>query len=181
MEMIRRRRKALTAVAVALCALALLSGAQLLRIHAWNALLSSPAVLSAPAGAPAAVQLARAHALAQHGDFWAALTLYQQVASASPGQRAAALFNQGNLLLRRAVAMHVAGDDVRAQPLFGLAKASYRQLLREHPADWDARYNLELALRWAPELDDERQPDAPARINVRRSAIIRRAMPQGLP
>jgi mxaK protein len=32
-----------------------------------------------------------------------------------------------------------------------LAKQRYRDLLRVNPLDWDARYNLERALRLAPE------------------------------
>jgi mxaK protein len=34
------------------------------------------------------------------------------------------------------------------------AKQSYRNLLRDDPAAWDARYNLEYALRLAPELEE---------------------------
>ena len=40
-------------------------------------------------------------------------------------------------------------------PLIELAKQSYRDLLREDPGDWDARYNLERALWLAPEVAEE--------------------------
>ena len=42
-------------------------------------------------------------------------------------------------------------DAVRSLPLIEQAKARYRALLRIAPDDWDARYNLERALRVAPE------------------------------
>ena len=44
---------------------------------------------------------------------------------------------------------------VQSLPLIELAKQSYRDLLRENPGDWDARYNLERALRLAPEVAEE--------------------------
>src|SRR5690606_41486529 len=46
-----------------------------------------------------------------------------------------------------------AADSARWLPMIELAKQSYRTLLRERPSEWDARYNLELALRLAPELE----------------------------
>ena len=42
------------------------------------------------------------------------------------------------------------GDSARAVPLIELAKGIYRGLLREEPADWDLRYNLERAVRICP-------------------------------
>lgn len=182
MELIRRHRRLLTAIAVALCAVAVLASAQLLRVRGWNALMRSPAVVSAPASAPLDVRLAQAHALAATGKFWPALTLYRQIAAgAGAARRATATYDEGNLLLREAVALHAAGEAARAQPLLQLAKDSYRQVLREEPDNRDARYNLELALRWAPESEDEESHDSPPPINVRRSNIVRRAMPLGLP
>jgi mxaK protein len=45
--------------------------------------------------------------------------------------------------------------------LVELAKRNYRLLLRETPADWDARYNLERALWLAPESAQEIADDEP--------------------
>ena len=64
----------------------------------------------------------------------------------------AALYNLGNLHLREAIAL---GGGSSTLPLLELAKQSYRDLLRDDPADWDARHNLERALWLAPELDPE--------------------------
>ena len=46
-------------------------------------------------------------------------------------------------------------------PLVELAKQSYRDLLRETPGDWDARYNLERALYLAPESEEDAAADEP--------------------
>ena len=43
------------------------------------------------------------------------------------------------------------GDGSERTAMLELAKQRYRDLLRLRPGDWDARYNLERALRLAPE------------------------------
>jgi mxaK protein len=182
MELIERRKRVLAAVAVMLVAVAALAAGELLRIDRWNALMRSPAIIAAPENAPSDVRLAQAKALAASGKFWAALSLYRQIiANGTPASRATARFNEGNLLLREAIALHSAGDDARAQPLLQLAKESYRQVLREQPMEWDAKYNLELALRWAPESDEEEPAPPPDPIVDRRATVIEPGMAQGLP
>jgi mxaK protein len=182
MELIERRRRMLVAIAATLVALSVLALGELLRIERWNALMTSPAIIAAPENAPPDVRIAQAQALAARGQFWAALSLYRQIiGSGNPASRATASFNEGNLLLREAIALHAAGDAARAQPLLQLAKESYRQVLREHPMEWDAKCNLELALRWASESDEEEQAESPDPIVVRHATVIQRGMVQGLP
>ena len=53
--------------------------------------------------------------------------------------------------MREADRIVAQSDWVRARPLLELAKATYREALRLDPGRWDARYNLERALRAAPE------------------------------
>jgi len=65
--------------------------------------------------------------------------------------RQAALYNLGNLYMRE-VLSSAPDNAMSTLPLVELAKQSYRDLLRENPAGWDARYNLERALWLAPEL-----------------------------
>jgi len=61
----------------------------------------------------------------------------------------AALFDSANMYLRQGAG--TGADALRSLPLVEQAKARYRTLLRITPDDWDARYNLERALRLAPE------------------------------
>jgi mxaK protein len=107
-----------------------------------------PDTAPAPLSAPREVQLARALALSKAGAHDAAQKGYAGLVQA--GQRDAvarhALFNLGNMYLRQGLAQQTG-----ALPLFELGKQRLRDLLRADPADWDARYNLERALRLAPE------------------------------
>lgn len=95
--------------------------------------------------------LAQASALSRGGSFEEAEfkfnELIQQNGFNAIGQ--AAQFNLANAYLRQSLR-----DDTTAGPsrhMLELAKQRYRKLLRVIPGDWDARYNLELALQLAPE------------------------------
>jgi len=122
------------------------------RAREVNAILDgtlSPAQSSTPQAA-----FKQAMSLEQQGDYDEAVTAYKQVLqSQDPALRHAALFNLGNLHLREALA-HGPKDGTRWLPLIEFAKQSYRAVLREDASHWDARYNLEHALRLAPELDE---------------------------
>lgn len=70
----------------------------------------------------------------------------------------AAYFNRANINLREAMTMQ--GNDPQMIPLVELAKQDYRSALLQQPAFWDARYNLEIALRLVPEdpeMDDNHE------------------------
>jgi mxaK protein len=98
-------------------------------------------------------RFARALALAQAGKSEQALKEYMVLAGSERAEiRRRALYNLGNLYLREALAEDQA---FRSLALVELAKRNYRTLLRESPADWDARYNLERALWLAPESEQE--------------------------
>jgi mxaK protein len=133
-----------------------------------------------PAADAPQVRLARAVALSAAGrDADASKLLNELILEPGPVDiKRAALFDLANLSLREA-----AGDDargpLRSLPLLETAKARYRDLLRDDPADWDARYNLERALRLAPESSDEADTDQD--IEQRRSVRVRGAQPQELP
>jgi mxaK protein len=68
--------------------------------------------------------------------------------------RQAALYNLGNLYMRDALE-NGASEAFRSLPLIELAKQRYRDVLRDRPVDWDARYNLSRALQLAPEIEQE--------------------------
>ena len=66
-----------------------------------------------------------------------------------------ALYNSGNLYLSQSLGAKSGTDASASLTLVERAKASYRELLRADNSDWDARYNLEKALRLAPDPEDE--------------------------
>ena len=107
------------------------------------------------------VLLTRASALSAGGQFEQAETalvkIIDQRQSAPAGQTAR--YNLANHYLRQALQ----GDlpDAHTRSLIELAKQRYRDLLLINPANWDARYNLELALRVAPEITAERKDKGP--------------------
>ncbi|MFC0402509.1 MxaK protein [Paraburkholderia rhizosphaerae] len=135
---------------------------------------------AAPANEAPEARLARAVALSAAHRVVDAARLYNDLTLGPvPARvRRAALFDLANMNLREA-----AGDDatgpVRSQPLIELAKTRYRDLLRDDPTDWDARYNYERALRLAPEAGDEADTDED--IEQQRSVTVRGAVPQELP
>jgi mxaK protein len=114
---------------------------------------------AAPSRAPRELQLARALALSRAGAHDAALKGYAGLIQAGERDPVArqALFNLGNMYLRQGTA-----QEAGALPLFELGKQRLRDVLRADPQDWDARYNLERALRLAPEEQEafsaEQQP-----------------------
>ena len=119
-------------------------------------------------------RFARALALAQTGNTEQALKEYTALAGSERGDlRQRALYNLGNLYLRDALA-----DDeaFRSLALVELAKRNYRILLREAPADWDARYNLERALWLAPESEqafiEEEPPEKERSVSTLQGARI---------
>ena len=100
-------------------------------------------------------QFARAYSLQRSGQFEEAIKGYAQVeAAADDGLKRLVLFNLATLYLERAIGSVGDGRDV-SLPLIELAKETFRQLLRHESGDWDAKYNLELAIRLSPEPEDE--------------------------
>jgi mxaK protein len=61
-------------------------------------------------------------------------------------------FNRGNINLREA--LKLSSSDGRQIPLVELAKQDYRSALALDSSMWNARYNLEVALRVVPEDPD---------------------------
>lgn len=110
-------------------------------------------------------RFARAYALQQDGKFEDALEAYAAIdVRRDDRMRADVLYNLANLYLRRALEFRNDGADDLALPLVELAKENYRELLRADSRDWFAKYNLELALKLAPEVEleeveEERNPE----------------------
>ena len=178
----RQATRAALALAVLLIAAALLDAALLWRDRQRNALIAAgaaPADSSVPE-----LRFARAHALAHSpaasGSTDAALNAYRAL-QADPMLGAAARFNSANLLLRQAIEAQAGGEPAQAVPLIELAKEQYRELLRQHPQHWDARYNLERAQRLRPDPQDSDFDPAAAPRDRERAATTMRAQTLGLP
>jgi len=62
-------------------------------------------------------------------------------------------YNLGNLYLSQALAEIETGRLNQAVPLLTLAKQAYRQALAADDGFWDAKFNLETAMRLLPELE----------------------------
>jgi len=134
-------------------------GSRLQHADHVNAAIASANVAKLDDTVPEA-QFARALALSKAGEYEAAVKAYKALIQGGRADlRLAALYNLGNLHMHEA--LRNGPDSVAGSlPLIELAKQSYRDLLRDNPADWDARYNLERALWLAPEVDEALAEDS---------------------
>lgn len=145
---------------------------------------ADPAAATLPSpDAPPEARLARAAALARAGAHDAASKTYVGLIRTGDVDAIGrdALFNLANLYLRQGLAQGAGGPGgSEALPLVELAKQRYRDLLRASPGDWDARYNLERALRLAPE-EQEAVAETVNEPVERRRVMLRGMDPGDLP
>lgn len=179
---LRRLTRWALALAALLLVAVLLDAALLWRDVQRNALIAAG---TPPTDSPVPeLRFARAYALAHSpaasaaGD--AAQNAYRSL-QADPTLGAAARFNSANLLLRQAVEVRAGEQPAQAMPLIELAKEQYRELLRQDPQHWDARYNLERAQRLLPDPQDSDLEPAAAPRDRERAATTMRAQTLGLP
>ncbi|MBG6082202.1 hypothetical protein [Rubrivivax gelatinosus] len=179
-----KRLSAHAAFALATLAAAAVSAWQGLELLRQQRLHEAVAAASRPDAAvardaPRPVRLAHAAALAKAGAFDEAFKLYSGLVQPGGGDSISrdAQYNLGNLVLRQGLAQGQRGD---AGPLIELAKQRYRDLLRADPQAWDARYNLERALRAAPE-EDAAPPEEDNEPVERREISLRGMKPGDLP
>jgi len=100
------------------------------------------------------VRMARAVYLSRHQRYDEALaTLNLLLQQAGAEAQAHTRYNLGNLHLRQAMQKAETGNVNEAMPLLGLAKQAYRDALTLDSQFWDAKYNLEVAMRLLPEMD----------------------------
>ncbi|HET7634858.1 MAG TPA: MxaK protein [Burkholderiales bacterium] len=163
-------------VLAALAALAGHDGLQLRHAQRVNTQIAAGHADRTRGSAPQ-IAFANAYALAAAGHTQQALALYQQAAdSGDAALRADARYNTANLYLRRGYALKRAGQPDQALPLVELAKQNYRDLLRADSADWDARYNLERALRLFPDPENSDAEAKPPPLNSRRAQATMRGI-----
>jgi mxaK protein len=172
----------------ALLALTLLAAvfdaAGLWRAAQINALIASGQAIADAPGQPPELRFAQAHALAQaqaaSGARESALNRYRGL-QGDARLGAAARFNSANLLVRQAIEVRESPQPGQAIALLELAKEYYRDVLREDPAQWDARYNLERAQRLLPDADEEDAGPAAQERNRERAVTTMRGYSPGLP
>jgi mxaK protein len=185
-----RLRRAAWGALVLLAGLACVDAALWWRAAALNAridriALPSPNSAAAPAGAdapdaPAELRFAHAFALDAAGLADAALARYGALQSDTPlGQ--AARYNSANLLLRQGAVLRAGAHPGQALAYVELAKETYRELLRNDPLDWPARYNLERAQRLVPDPDEAEETAPDVNRNAERAATTMRGYSPGLP
>jgi mxaK protein len=144
------------------------AGAQFLAKYRTNAaidlLRAGSEVAVDAASAPPALLDARAAFFLKRNRIEEAQPLLDQAAvRADPSILHRMLYNMANARMRAAVAAIGKGDYDKAIPLVALAKSEYRSALRLDPADWDAKYNLDIAMRLVRDLpqaagEDEEKP-----------------------
>lgn len=116
------------------------------------------------ASAPVALLEARAAYLLRRGRIDEAQPLLDQAAErAPPAEQVRMLYNMANARMRAAVTAIEKGNFDKAIPLVTLAKSEYRAALRLDPGDWNAKYNLDVAMRLVRDLpqavgEDEEKP-----------------------
>ncbi|HDZ16317.1 MAG TPA: MxaK protein [Methylophaga aminisulfidivorans] len=98
--------------------------------------------------------------------------------NADPTLMALGYYNRANINLRQALTMD--DSDGRQLPLVELAKQDYRSALEMDPMLWDARYNLEVALRVVPE-DPDINPDFEKNVISSQRSIESKAFKIDLP
>ncbi len=129
-----------------------------------HALVSGDAVsIDGPGGALR--QFAKAFDLQQAGDFRNAVQAYAAIDTRPDSRLQMDIkFNLANLYFQEALKLGETGANDLAMPLVELAKQNYKEILRIDNGNWDAKYNLELALVRSPDTEpvdalEERNPE----------------------
>lgn len=90
-------------------------------------------------------------------------------------------YNLGNIYLHKAISQVESGHADEAKTLVTLAKQNYREALMRDSDFWDAKYNLEIAMRLLPDFDriNIEEPPSDQKVNPLWTTVP--GFPRGLP
>lgn len=131
---------------------------------AYNELILNPEAIAVAAGDyPSEVIFAKALELNRQGDFQQALRLYLQIEPlVDAGFRGDVKYNMGTVYLQQAAKLWNAKgvwEYGQINTLLDLAEQAFKEVLAVEPGHWQARYNLEFALRIRPPAKEEEKAD----------------------
>ncbi|HEX3139959.1 MAG TPA: MxaK protein [Rhizobacter sp.] len=176
----RRRTRVVLGLLALLLAVAAIDAARTWRQQRWNEAIETGTPRNGMGVAPPEMQFAQAYAQAASGATDEALNRYRALQGDSAlGQ--AARYNSANLLMRQAREVRAGAQPGQALPLIELAKETYREVLRNDPGFWDARYNLERAQRLLPDPDEAEAAPPGSPRGAERAATTMRGYSPGLP
>lgn len=158
------RKKQLLGVALVLGVFSLIllgySILQIISVQRFNRAIENDQLQMSSTWDTLPARFAQAWLLHQKGEFDRALKAYTEIeAQGSEDFQRAIRFNMADLYMQQASVAGRKGEQDIATPLIELAKHQYRQLLREDSQHWQAKYNLETALKLLPDLDTAEFPD----------------------
>lgn len=128
---------------------------------------ASAANYATPEGAFAA-----AYAVQLRGDFRNSIEAYARLRDLPAALAIQRDYNLATLYLKQGIVRLQQGQTEVAWPLLELAKTTLRDVLKQAPAHWAAKYNLERALVFLPD-PKQGPPDPPGRPNFSRQALIK--------
>jgi mxaK protein len=130
------------------------SAFQLFTLKSHNTLLATPEKIIVTNETDPLLIFAKAYDQQQHGDPIEAIQLYGSILQLGDNRfRARVRFNLGTLYLRDAAKIwrdRGLLEHIRVNTLLSAAKDNLRESLILAPDQWDARYNLEYAIRITP-------------------------------
>ena len=166
----------------ALLALIAIDGYRLWRAEQVNSAIADGSILNSKEPLAPEALFAQAYLHAQKGHHDEAIALYKRVeSSSSKALQLASRYNRGNRYLTQAMELDEEAAKQLGLPLVQMAKDTYRSVLRSEPSAWDAKYNLERALRLVPDPDDSDDEDLPPPQQSERALTTMRGFTLGLP
>lgn len=137
---------------------------QISSLQTFNSLLENPETIVQPdAGLPPEVLFAKAHYMNQRGEYQQALRLYLMIErSGDQDFQIKVQYNMGVIYLQQAAKLWNAKgvwEYSQINTLLDLAEQYLREVLAQKPEHWQARFNLEYALRIRPPAKEQEKAD----------------------